>query len=64
MAIKSTLIFSIALIAGAMFMEDNAFAGKASSKQVQSEPISQYVPNAKLVGKGMFSYYFWDVYTG
>lgn len=64
MAIKSTLIFSIALIAGAMFMEDNAFAAAASSKQVQSEPISQYVPNAKLVGKGMFSYYFWDVYTG
>jgi len=29
-----------------------------------SKHIRNYVPNAKLVGKGMFSYYFWDVYTG
>ena len=36
----------------------------ASAQEYDSENINEYVPNAKLVGKGMFSYYFWDVYTG
>ena len=37
-------------------MSKNAVAQEPDAKR-----ISNYVPNAKLVGKGMFSYYFWDV---
>lgn len=39
-------------------------SSKAMAQAPDSQHIAEFVPNAKLVGKGMFSYYFWDVYTG
>ncbi|CAB9495068.1 chalcone isomerase family protein [Alteromonas macleodii] len=55
----STFAIFVSISLSAVIMSNNA-----SAQEYDSENINEYVPNAKLVGKGMFSYYFWDVYTG
>lgn len=52
-------VFSIIMLMSGLTMPNYASAKGADEKY-----INEYVPNAGLVGKGMFSYYFWDVYTG
>lgn len=54
-----TFAMFVSISLSAVIMSKNAYA-----QEYDSENINEYVPNAKLVGKGMFSYYFWDVYTG
>ncbi|AXT39398.1 hypothetical protein D1814_12285 [Alteromonas sp. BL110] len=54
-----TLIMFVSMSLSGLTMSNNAYA-----QEYDLENINEYVPNAKLVGKGMFSYYFWDVYTG
>ena len=58
-AAASTFAIFVSISLSAVIMSKNAYA-----QEYDSENINEYVPNAKLVGKGMFSYYFWDVYTG
>lgn len=58
-AAASTFAIFVSISLSGLIMSNNAYA-----KEYDSENINEYVPNAKLVGKGMFSYYFWDVYTG
>ena len=58
-AAASTFVILISISLSGLTMSNNAYA-----QEYASEHINEYVPNAKLVGKGMFSYYFWDVYTG
>ena len=58
-AAASTFIIFVSLSLSGLTMSNNAHA-----QDDNAEHINEYVPNAKLVGKGMFSYYFWDVYTG
>ncbi|NDV90253.1 hypothetical protein GTH32_03470 [Alteromonas sp. 345S023] len=47
-------VFLLAIISPSLFAQQ-------SSTQSLSYVIDE-VPNAKVVGKGMFTYYFWDVY--
>ena len=54
-----SIILFVSISTSGLIMSKNAVAQEPDAKY-----ISNYVPNAKLVGKGMFSYYFWDVYTG
>ena len=54
-----SFILFVSLTISGLAMSNNAVAQEPDAKHINS-----YVPNAKLVGKGMFSYYFWDVYTG
>ena len=60
---KALKVFSfslfVSLSASGLAMSNNAVA-----QEPDATHINNYVPNAKLVGKGMFSYYLWDVYTG
>ena len=58
-AAASTFAMFVSISLSGLTMSNNAYA-----QEYDSENINEYVPNAKLVGKGMFSYYFWDVYTG
>ena len=58
-AAASAFIIFFSISVSGLPMSNNAYA-----QESDSEHINEYVPNAKLVGKGMFSYYFWDVYTG
>ncbi|MBT3136801.1 chalcone isomerase family protein [Alteromonas sp. ALT199] len=58
-ATASTFIIFVSISLSGLTMSINTHA-----QEYDSEHINEHVPNAKLVGKGMFSYYFWDVYTG
>jgi len=64
MVTKATHVFFLSLMVGAIFMSNKVIAQDANSQKAGVDTIEAYVPQAKLVGKGMFSYYFWDVYTG
>ncbi len=37
---------------------------KISAQELIPDDVSNNIPNAQLVGKGMFSYFFWDIYIG
>ena len=64
MVTRTIHVFFLSLLVGAMFMSNKAFAQDENSQNASADRIEEHVPKAKLVGKGMFSYYFWDVYTG
>ncbi|MCZ8528921.1 chalcone isomerase family protein [Alteromonas sp. PRIM-21] len=60
---KTAAAFTFAMFVS-ISLSGLTMSNNASAQEYDSENINEYVPNAKLVGKGMFSYYFWDVYTG
>ena len=55
----STFLIFVSMSLSGLTMPNNAHAQEPNLKN-----ITEHVPNAALVGQGMFSYYFWDVYTG
>ncbi len=39
-------------------------ASSVNAQTLATPEISEHIPDAQLVGEGMFTYYFWDVYLG
>ncbi len=54
------LFMDIALL-GIFFLQPiHVFAGEENA--LSAEPVQAYVPNASVVGSGVLSYAFWDIY--